>query len=587
MSAANPDPWRALVGLFRPYPRQSLVAAVLLLTAGLLPLIGPLLIAKMLDGAVAGEPVRALLPLAGWYLAVAFLHQGANVAAAYQAADLAWLATNDLRRELSAHVMDLDLAFHRQTSPGELVSRVDGDLTAVSEFFTSFATRALIAVVTLIGMLTVVSFTYWPVGIGLAVYLGVAFSLMFFLRQHAADEAGGEHAASGRLLGEVEERLAGADDLRANGGGSHAVARLQAASTLWRRAMLKQERKAVELWIFSTGVFNFGAIAMLGIASVLLGRGQITLGVALLLYQYTQLMRQPLERLADETERVQRAVGGMVRTAQLLGERSSIADTGTASLAPGPVSLDFDAVSFSYTDEEQPTPVLKQVTFSVPAGASLGILGRTGSGKTTIGRLLLRLVEASSGQICLNGVPVAHYSFEELRPRTGSVTQDVHLFEGTLLDNIRLFDSDITEGDVQQALNRLGLSSWIAGLEEGIQTRLAPSGEGFSAGQSQLIALARLFLRQPDLVLLDEASSRIDPVTERHVTQAMDRLLEGRTAVVIAHRLATVERLDYILVLEQGHVVEFGRTAELSQDPASRFAQLRSLAGHDSEGLLA
>lgn len=566
--------WRALLDLVAPHRRRLSVMVVVLAVAGALPLVGPLLIAAFIDGAEAGAPRNELLAIAGTYIGIGVARQVMSVAVAWTATDLAWRVTNELRTTLTRHVLDLDLAFHRATSPGELVSRVDGDVTALSDFVASFAVKAAAALVTLVGLVLILLVRDWPVGIGLAVYLSLAIATMFRLRNRAVDEAATEQAATGRMLGEIEERLTGADDLRSNGGGSHAVATFQKASAAVLRSSLQRERQGVTLWVISNAVFVLGGLIALAVDVALLRRGAITLGTAYLIFQYTQILRAPLGQLADETERVQRAAGGMARSLELLAERSSIVDDGTRKLAPGAQSLELDHVTFTYDDEDVPVSVIDDLSVTIAPGTSVGVLGRTGSGKTTLARLVLRLVEPTEGTVRLGGVALPDIALADLRAHTGVVSQDVHLFGSTIRDNLTLFDESIDDARLRAALAELDLLDWVDAMPDGLDTQLGPAGSGLSAGEGQLIALTRLFLRSPEFVLLDEASSRIDPLTEERVTRAIDRLLQGRTALVIAHRLSTVERLDEIMVLDRGRVVERGPTADLRADPTSRYAQL-------------
>ena len=214
------------------------------------------------------------------------------------------------------------------------------------------------------------------------------------------------------------------------------------------------------------------------------------------------------------------------------------------------------------------------VSLAIEAGQTHGLVGESGSGKSTTGRILLRLVDPTSGAVRLGGTDLRDVRLAALRSRMGVVSQDVHLFSASIRDNLTLFDPDVDDGAVHDALHRLELFDWVAAMPDGLDTVLGPGGGGLSAGEAQLVALTRLFLRSPDFVLLDEASSRVDPVTEERVTRAVDHLFEGRTAFVIAHRLSTVERLDSILIVDAGRVVEYGPTAALRADPSSRFAQL-------------
>ncbi len=576
------SPWRALFGLLAPHRVRAGVISAVLTVAGVLPLLGPLLIGRFIDDADAGATSAELLFIAGLYVAVGLGRQLMSVAVAWSAADLAWTVTNELRSDLTRHVLALDLGFHRRTSPGELVSRVDGDVTALSEFIASFVVKAVSAAVTLVGIVAVVTWQDWRIGLGLGVYLAAAIGTLYVMRNQAVDEAASEQAANGRMLGEIEERLTGADDLRGNGGGSHAVATFQRASAAVLRSTLQREKQGVTLWVVSNAVFVTGGLIVLAVDAALLRRGTITLGAAYMIFQYTQILREPLGQLSDETEAVQRAAGGMSRTIELMAEESSIVNTGEATLPSGPLALHLDHVSFSYDDEDNPIPVLDDVDIDLAAGTTLGVLGRTGSGKTTLARLLLRLVEPTAGSVAFGGVDISSVPMRDLRARTGVVSQDVHLFAASIRDNLVLFDDSISDERVRVALGELELLDWVEGMPDGLDTVLGPAGSGLSAGEGQLIALTRLFLREPDLVLLDEASSRVDPVTEARVTRAVDRLVQGRTAIVIAHRLSTVERLDEILILDSGRVVEHGTQESLRTSDGSRYAALLAV-GSDHE----
>ncbi|HEX6014799.1 MAG TPA: ABC transporter ATP-binding protein [Geminicoccaceae bacterium] len=549
---------------------------VLLAASSALPLAGPQLLRAFIDRAVAGRPIAALSLIAGAYVAVALTRQALAVTAAYGATQLAWTAGNDLRERLLRHTLELDLAFSGTHPPGELIERTDGDVTALSSFVSSFVLRIVGSALTLIGVLVVVLLEDWQVGLALAAFAAVAAFTIARLRDSAVPQATQRRAAAARLFGELEERLAGAEDLRANGGGAHAVRRFhQATAALYgsaRRAALGTRR----IYVITMAVFVAGGVLSLLAGAALYRSGAITLGTVYLLFRYTSMLREPLEQISNELQNVQTAVAGYVRVGQLLDERPTVGDAGRRTLPAGALPVELDGVGFAYREG---VPVLEGVTLRLPAGRVLGVVGHSGSGKTTLTRLLLRLADPTEGVVRVGGTDLREVRLAALRARVGLVTQDVQLFDASVRDNLTLFGAVVADDSrLVEVLDSLGLGGWRRALPDGLDTPLGPGGAGLSAGEAQLLAFARVFLRDPGLVILDEAASRVDPATEARIERALDTLLAGRTAIVIAHRLATVGRADEILVLEEGRVAEHGARPALAADPGSRFARL--LAGN-------
>jgi len=313
-------------------------------------------------------------------------------------------------------------------------------------------------------------------------------------------------------------------------------------------------------------------VLVLVLGAALLAVDAITLGTAFLMFQYVMLISRPLEQVVHQLETVQKANGAMLRVAEILALRPTIVDTGNTRPPSGPLSVTCEGVDFDYGDD---LPVLADVDLTIAAGRSVGIVGRTGSGKTTLSRLVLRLVEPTSGAVRLGGVPIGDIPMSELRRRVALVPQEVELFAGSVRDNVTLFDDGPSDGDVIDVLHRVGLDA----LAEGdVHRRLAAGGTGLSAGEAQLLALARVLLRDPDLLVLDEATARVDPETEVRLEAAIAELLRGRTALVIAHRLSTLQRVDEIVVFDHGRMVEHGDRSDLVGDDDSRFNRLLTLS---------
>jgi ATP-binding cassette subfamily B protein len=302
--------------------------------------------------------------------------------------------------------------------------------------------------------------------------------------------------------------------------------------------------------------------------------GAITVGTVYLIVYYTDRILQPLNEITQQFQNVQKAIAGIHRVESLFAETPTIHETGQQTLPPGPLTVSFDGVTFGYSADQ---PVVRDVSFCLAEGRVLGLLGRTGSGKTTLTRLLFRLYEPTGGEICLgDGQPRAlgEYQLDALRSRIGLVTQEVQLFRATVRDNLTLFNPTISDARIRQVIDELGLHAWFDRLPAGLDSELVGEAGNLSAGEAQLLAFTRVFLQDPGLVILDEASSRVDPVTERLIERAVDRLLQGRTGIIIAHRLATVQRADEILILQEGVVQEYGPRTTLAANPQSRFAQL-------------
>jgi ATP-binding cassette subfamily B protein len=234
----------------------------------------------------------------------------------------------------------------------------------------------------------------------------------------------------------------------------------------------------------------------------------------------------------------------------------------------------FDGVTFRYDDEAGDEIVLDDVSFAIKPGRVVGLLGRTGSGKSTVARLITRLHEPQQGEVRVGGNATWDIELATLRHHVAMVTQDVQLFRATIRENLTFFDDSVTDDQLLDVLKTLELDRWIASLPDGLDTKLESGSGGLSAGQAQLLAFTRVFLRNPGVVVLDEASSRLDPATEAMLERAVDHLLEDRTAILIAHRLATVSRADDIVILEDGRVIEAGERQALIDDPDSVFSRL-------------
>jgi ATP-binding cassette subfamily B protein len=323
------------------------------------------------------------------------------------------------------------------------------------------------------------------------------------------------------------------------------------------------------------GVFALAYVAAHILGATIFRSGAITIGGLYLIFYYIEVIKVPLWEMLRQVEELQRATASINRIAKLRQVQPTIHDGTGVDFPAGALAVEFDDVSFHYEDDAKAT-VLDSLNFRLKPGTVLGLLGRTGSGKSTLTKLLFRFYDPTAGAIRLgngNGqtFDIREAQQAELRQHVGMVTQEVQLFRATVRQNLTLFDDSIDDKRILQVVADVGLDNWLAALPNSLDTQLEAGGSGLSAGEAQLLAFARVFLANPGLVILDEASSRLDPVTEQLIEKAVDGLLANRTGVIVAHRLGTVQRADEIMILEHGRICEHGPRTELVSNPDSRF----------------
>jgi len=563
-----------LAATLRPEARPLAAILAVLGAAMALRLALPIVLGMFADHALDGASVDHLTRLAGVYVVAALVGAALDLLVVWWSARVSWRAGNRLREQLAAHALRLEQAWHARHSPGQLIERIDGDVEAMAVFFADIAVRAAGNVVLIVGMLVVATVINPWVGLALTVTAVVGAAVMVRLRLAAVGALEAEREVNAQLYGDLEERLGGLEDLRANGAGGYAVHRLHTHSARSWRASRYASLRGDSAYALAAVVFAVGSAATLAAGILLQQRGVITVGAVLTLYRFSDLLRRPLQEIAEQLKEFQRAMAGARRASTVLATEPAIPDGpgDGAALPAGPLAVDLEGITFSYGAER--TPALRSVDLHLAPGTHLGLVGRTGSGKTTIGRLLVRFWDVEVGTVRVGGVDVRDLRIAALRRRVAVVTQDVDLFRATVRDNLTLFGArPAPDTDLWAVLGRVGLRAWAAVLPDGLDTRL-DGGAGLSAGEGQLVALARAFLADPDVVVLDEASSRLDPATEARIEAATTDLLAGRTALVIAHRLDTLAHMDEIAVLDRGRVAEHGRRVDLAGRPTSRYAAL-------------
>ena len=552
------------------WPR--VLAMALLLFGGIgLQLVNPLIMRFFIDTATEGGSLRQLTRAGLLFIGVGLVHQAVSAFASYVCSDVSWRATNRLRSNLTGHILSLDMSFHHSRTPGELIERVDGDVGRLAAFFSDFVIELVGGLMLSLGVLTVLMFEDWRLGAILAAFVAVYLTVHIRAQMISVPFWHAERQASAELSGFLEERLSGLRDIRANDATTYTMRRFHEAVRRAFATAFKADVITDVGWSISNIVFAAGFASAMAYGAYLYRADVITIGTVYLLIHYFQMLHTPLNRIQRQVEAFQSIRVGIQRVEELTSIRPEIRDGPGAILPTGPLTVECRNLCFSYQPEK---PVLQDLTFRLEPGKVLGLLGRTGSGKTTLSRLLFRLCDACGGSIRLSGTDIREPRLSDLRAHVGLVTQDVQLFQASVRDNLTLFDGSIGDNRVIDALHVVGLGAWYASLHLGLDSQMLPGGGGLSAGEAQLVAFARVFLRNPGLLILDEASSRLDAATERRMQRGMDALLRNRTAIVIAHRLSTVYRADEIMILEEGRLREHGSYANLVKNPDSIFSGL-------------
>lgn len=573
------DIWRLLAAYLAPQRGHVVLLAALLLAGTGIQLASPLVVRAFIDRAQAGSALRTLLVVAVLYILTAFAAQAIRLAETWAAETIGWTATNNLRADLADHVLRLDMGFHNRVTPGSLIERVDGDVFTLGNFFSRFVVNLVGNVLLTIGVVVLLFRIDWRIGLTVASSATVTFVTLTALANVNARRYAASRQTMADLMGFLEERIGGTEDLRSAGATDYVMLRNHEHA----RAYYQKHMPAVVFgslpYSLSQLLSAIGMAVALGVAGALYREGEVTLGTVFVVFQFATALVTPIEEVSRQLQDFQQASASIGRVRALQAVTPAIEEGRGLPIPAGPVAVAFENVTFGYVPDE---PIVHDIAFTIPPRRVLGVVGRTGSGKTTLTRLLVRFYDPDRGAIRIGGVDLRDVATADLRHRIALVTQDIQLFRATLRDNLTLFDPAIPDQRIVEALERLGLGDWLASLEDGLDTMMAAGGGGLSGGEAQLLAFTRVFLRDPDVVILDEASSRLDPATEARLERAIDTLLAGRTAIVIAHRLATLERADDILVMADGQIAEHDERRRLAADPESRYAGLLRANRHEA-----
>ncbi len=556
--------------LFGSLRKTPVVLALLATTvASIVPALPPLFMKRAIDGGVVAHDVAVLTQAVLFYLGAVVLETSFQLASQFSLATLGQRSVQTLRARLFAHLQSLDLGYFEREPRGKILTRVTSDVEALSELFTSGAVTMFADV-----LLALVIFgTMLAINVRLTLVAFVVVPPMLLIaelfRKRARDAFRAIRTQTARLNAFLSEHLAGAPVILA-------FAREKEANTSFAEVSGELQRSnkaaiAVDAQLFAVveaiGTFSVAGMIWFGARGLL--NGSLEVGLLVAFIQYVQRFFIPIRDLSSKFTIIQSGLAAAERVEQFLDDRPRLVLPEHPERPALATPITFTAATFSYRPD---VPVIQSLDFSLPAGKKFAVVGPTGGGKTTLMKLILRLIDLDSGTVTAGGVPVKLWDSTLLRKKIALVPQEPILFEGSVRDNLTLFDPLIGDDRLWKAARSLGTDALITRLPGGLDASIRERGANLSSGEAQLLAFTRAIVHDPEVLVLDEATSSIDAETEAVVQRGLERLLEGRTALIIAHRLATIRMADEVLVLHRGRLVERGPHEALMQQRGIYYA---------------
>ncbi len=568
---------RALLGsLLKPFRTSVALLALVVVVENVARLSVPLLVQRGIDKGIppilAGGPAHVLMVVVGVLCVVAVVQVTSRMVFLRQSGRIGQKVLLELRRRVYRHFQRLDIAFHERYTSGRVVSRSTNDVEAIQDMLETGFDSLITAVLTLLGTSILLITLDVKLGLMCLAAFPLLVALVWWFRNESAKTYRKVRESAALVIVQFVETMTGIKAVQAYRREPRNQEIFEDIADQYREINEKTFRL---LAIFMPGVklvgnLTTGGVLLYGGYRVL--HGEMTIGTLAAFLLYLRMFFEPMQEISQFFNTFQSASSALEKLAGVLDEQPGIKDPAR------PVALEsvrgevaFDDVGFAYVPDR---PVLPDLSFTVPAGQTVALVGTTGAGKTTIAKLIARFYDPTSGAVTLDGIDLRDISQTQLRRHVVMVTQENFMFDGTVADNIRFGRPDATDAEVVAAAAAVGADRFIDSLPDGYDTDVAKRGGRLSAGQRQLVAFARAFLADPAVLILDEATSSLDIPSERMVQRALETVLADRTALVIAHRLSTVEVADRVLVLEHGRIVEDGSPDELIAHAEGRYAAL-------------
>ncbi len=581
---------RMLADFLKPYWKQLVLVFVLLLGVSALSLSLPFLIKQAVDGPIATavanpdgpHDLSGLVPYGLAYFAIVALLFVLRFSYTYLLQTVGQNTLMNVRQALFEHIMLQDMRFYNKTPVGQLVARLSNDIDALTELLSTSIVMVASNGMTLIGIIVVMLAINWKLGLIALSVMPVMIGVTIFFRKRIRMMSNQFHRVVAEYLGFINEQFSGMMVVQLFGRQSISRADFDRINVDYRVVHMKLR----DYYTIYASILQI--LTSVGLGIVLYGGGQgvvagwATLGTLIAFIDYTRRSFEPILQLSEQVAQIQTALSAGERIARMLNVEPEIASPAQPQQIVNPrLSVTFEHVTFGYNDDQV---VLRDINLSIPPAQRVAVVGATGAGKTSLAGLLTRFYDVQQGHVCIDGVDVRDIALEDLRHLVTVVPQNPYCFNGTIADNLRLFDPTVTYEQMVSAARTAAAAKFIERLPGTYDYMLLPGGANLSQGQRQLLALARALIHSPHSILvLDEATSNIDTETEELIQEGLSRILEGRTSLIIAHRLSTVRDADRILVMQRGQIMEDGTHEELlrlnglyARLYRRQFAQLRS-----------
>ena len=549
--------------LLAPYWKTIIISAVLLVVRAGLELVPPLFQKSIVDEVITARDLSYLSVLIIGLIGAYALYQVVQIGDNYVRHTLGEKFILDLRIRLYAYLQKMSLSFFERTSTGELMSRVTNDLSALEHFVTHGSALTAVDLIRLVGG----SIILFVLDYRLAVLVVIPIPILVLALRHYNTKIRpvyrGVRARLGNINAKLQDNLSGIQVIQAFAREDQERKRFAAESERYYHARVK----GIRYWSIFFPIIRFvsamGAVAVLAVGAVMVVRGQLTLGTLVAFLAYITSFYDPIDRLTEVDNIFQEAIAAGERIFELLDETTEVIDAPNARELPAiRGEMVFDQVTFRYGTGDR---VLHGISFKMEPGQMVALVGPSGAGKTSIANLICRFYDPIQGNVTVDGHNLRDIQLASLRRQIAVVLQDSFLFNNTVAQNLLYGKPDATEDELIEAARTANAYDFITKLSEGFDTELGERGVKLSGGQKQRLALARAILADPKILILDEATSSVDAEAEYLIQQALERVLKGRTALVMAHRLCTIRNEDKILVLDAGRIVEAGNHTELME----------------------